>query len=142
MSPVASVHSPSVPPGTKQLNASVWKRSLYDAQRYYSYYLRKEEEDSPTLLAGAKGLGRFPLGEEEAPQASQVIQDSTAGNDMQIELGKIVMDQQKRLLPAVRAFALRDGNFFVDFAARLIQRFGEQCHVFARPFDTVKRRFS
>src|SRR5262249_4640120 len=85
--------------------------------------------------------GEPALRQQQTSQRAQVIQDTAAGGDMEIQLGKIVGDQQECLLAAVSAFALRRDNFRFHVAPGLVYGFREHRHVFVGPLDTVKRRF-
>jgi hypothetical protein len=86
--------------------------------------------------------GGITFRQQEPSQAPQIIEDTPAGGDVEIELGEIVGDQQERFLAAFGAVALGGGNFGFDIAPGLIEGIGKQGHIFVRPFDGVKRRFS
>ena len=60
---------------------------------------------------------------------------------MEVQLGKIVGDQQERLLPAIRSIALRRSDIGLHVPPGFVEGFGEHCHVLVRALNTVKWRF-
>lgn len=81
------------------------------------------------------------FGQQEATQSAEIVKNSTAAGDVEIEFGEIVGDQQKRLFTAIRAFMFGGGNFFLHLPARFFYGLGEHRYILMRAFNTIERGF-
>jgi hypothetical protein len=85
--------------------------------------------------------GQAPLCQEKSPQGPQIIQNSPAGSDVEVELGEIVRDQEETLFAAGRAIAIGGRNFSFHIAARFFQGVSEHGYVLVRSLNIIKGRF-
>src|SRR5262245_32418712 len=68
-----------------------------------------------------RGAGFFldresALGEQQAPQHSEIVQYPPACRDVQIEFGEIIRNQKEAFLAALRSLSLSGRNLFLDIA--------------------------
>jgi hypothetical protein len=85
--------------------------------------------------------GQAPLCQEKSPQRPQIIQNSPAGSDVEIEFGEVIRDEKESLFAAGCAIAIGGRNFSFHIAARFFQGVGEHGYVLVRSLNIVKGRF-
>lgn len=83
------------------------------------------------------------LGQQEAPEGAQIVENSATRGDVQIQLIEIVGDEQQGLFAALGgwAFFFGQANFLFNFLPGFVQGFSEHGHVLVGAFDIVKRCF-
>src|SRR4029453_5695630 len=84
--------------------------------------------------------GLAPLGEQQATQRPQVVEDPVAFLEMAFELGELERYHSQRLLAASRLLAPGDCALLLDRSDRLLDRVGEQGRVLLGTLDVVEGR--
>ena len=82
-----------------------------------------------------------PFGQQEAAQRPQIVQDAAAGGYVQVQLRKVIGNQQETLLAPFSAFLLGGGDIGLYVPDGLGYGFGQHRHILVGTFNGVKRRF-
>jgi hypothetical protein len=85
-------------------------------------------------------LRHAALRQQKPPQTAEIVEDSPAGGDVQVQFRQIVRDQEEGLFAPFGAFLFRQDQFRFDIASSFVEGFRQQGYVFVGAFDAVKRR--